>query len=153
VLIRSEQNCLGYVDDPESTAEVNDADGWLHTGDGGHLDEDGYLFLTDRVKDMIISGGENVFPIEVESVIAELDGVDTVAVVGTPDPHWGERVVAVITVRAGARLDPADVIAQCRTRLAGYKCPKDVRFVDDLPKTPSGKILKREIRDTLTTRS
>jgi acyl-CoA synthetase (AMP-forming)/AMP-acid ligase II len=149
VLIRSEQNCIGYADDPQSTAEAIDADGWLHTGDGGHLDADGYLFLTDRVKDMIISGGENVFPIEVESVIAELDGVDGVAVVGTPDPHWGERVVAVLTVRADTQLSSTEVISHCKTRLAGYKCPKEVVFVDSLPKTPSGKILKREIRTTL----
>lgn len=134
----------GYWNRPAETAAAL-AGGWYHTGDAGYLDEDGYLFLTGRIKDMIVSGGENVYPIEVENVIETHPSVDSVAVIGSPDPKWGERVHAVIRLFAPATAE--EIIAHARARLAHYKCPRQVSFHDGpLPLTPVNKIDKRALR-------
>ncbi|HZU74853.1 MAG TPA: long-chain-fatty-acid--CoA ligase [Acidimicrobiales bacterium] len=144
---RSEQNMVGYWHRPEANAEVFTTDGWFRTGDGGYLDEDGFVFLTDRIKDMIVSGGENIYPAEVENVLAGHPHVADVAVIGVPDERWGEAVKAMVVPRPGAEADAADIISYCRDRLAHYKCPRSVDLVAELPRNPSGKILKRELRE------
>jgi long-chain acyl-CoA synthetase len=137
----------GYFNRPAETAAAITADGWLRSGDGGYLDDDGYLFLTDRVKDMIVSGGENVYPIEVEEVLAQHPDVADVTVIGVPDERWGEAVKALIIARDGREPPPEELIAFARERLAGYKLPRSIAFVDAFPRTPTGKILKRELRE------
>jgi acyl-CoA synthetase (AMP-forming)/AMP-acid ligase II len=144
---RSPQNMAGYWNNPKATEETITAEGWLRTGDAGYLDEDGYLFLTDRVKDMIVTGAENVYPIEVENVLASHPAVADVAVIGVPDPTWGETVKAVVVVRPGAQVEESELIAYARGRIAHFKCPRSVDFIDVLPRNPSGKILKRELRE------
>jgi acyl-CoA synthetase (AMP-forming)/AMP-acid ligase II len=146
VLLRGENVMLGYLDDPEATNEAIDADGWLHTGDVGRLDENGYLKITDRLKDVFIVGGFNVYPAEVEQVLARLDGVVESAVVGVPDHRLGEVGHAYVVRRTGSELDEETVIAHAGQRLANFKVPRAVTFVDDLPRNPSGKVLKRELR-------
>ena len=146
VLLRGENVMLGYLDDPGATAEAVDRDGWLHTGDIGHLDEDGYLKITDRLKDVFIVGGFNVYPAEVEQVLARLDGVVESAVVGVPDERLGEVGHAFVVRRQGSELDEQAVLAHVRERLANFKVPRGVTFVDDLPRNLSGKVLKRELR-------
>lgn len=137
----------GYWDRPDATADATRPGGWLRTGDIGHLDDDGYLFLRDRLKDMIVSGGENVYPAEVENVIAAHPAVLDVAVIGVPSDTWGETPLAVVVARDGADLDPAELIAFTRERLAHYKCPTAVEIVAALPRNPSGKVLKRQLRE------
>jgi long-chain acyl-CoA synthetase len=149
VWLRAPNIMAGYFQRPDDTAAALTSDGWLRTGDGGYLDEEGYLFLTDRVKDMIISGGENVYPIEVEEVLSQHPGVAEVTVVGVPDEHWGESVRALVVRRPGSDLDAAALIDFARQRLAGYKLPRAVDFVDGFPRTPTGKVLKRELRERL----
>jgi long-chain acyl-CoA synthetase len=144
---RSPQNFKGYWARPEETARTVTADGWLRTGDAGYLDAEGYLFLTDRVKDMIISGGENVYPAEVENVLAGHPAVADVAVIGVPDARWGETVKAIVVRRPGAEAAPDAIIAFARERLAHFKCPTSVDFAETLPRNPSGKLLKRELRE------
>ena len=144
---RSAQNMLGYWNNAEATAQTITDEGWLRTGDAGFLDEDGYLFLTDRVKDMIVSGGENVYPIEVENVLSLHPAVADIAVIGVPDERWGETVKAVVVLQPGAEADPGDLISFARGRIAHFKCPTSVDFVDVLPRNASGKILKRELRE------
>ena len=144
---RSEQNMVGYWNNPDATASTLTADGWLRTGDAGYVDSDGYVYLQDRIKDMIVTGGENVYPVEVENVLMTHPGVADVAVIGVPDTRWGEAVKAVVVPAAGATLREADLIGFARTRLGGYKLPKTVDFVESLPRTPSGKVLKRALRD------
>ena len=122
-------------------------DGWFHSGDAAALDGDGYIYIRDRVKDMIVTGGENVYPIEVESVIAEHPGVADVAVIGVPDHRWGETVKAVVVRRPGSAVSEADIIEFTRPRLGGYKRPTSVDFVETIPRNPTGKILKRELRE------
>jgi long-chain acyl-CoA synthetase len=146
VWLRGPNVTPGYFNRPAETAAALTPDGWLRTGDGGYLDEDGYLFLTDRIKDMIVSGGENVYPVEVEEALAQHADVADVAVIGVPDPRWGEGVKAVVVARPGRRPPPDELIAFARERLAGYKLPRSVEFVDELPRTSSGKVLKRELR-------
>ncbi|MFA9200511.1 MAG: AMP-binding protein [Cypionkella sp.] len=146
VAINSPTNMAGYWNKPEETARVLSADNWLRTGDAGVLDEDGYLYIQDRIKDMIISGGENVYPAEVESAIYGHPDIADVAVIGVPDDKWGEAVKAVVVRRPGAELDAEGVIAHARERIAGFKCPKSVDFIDALPRNPSGKILRRSLR-------
>jgi len=138
---------LGYLDDPEATAAAIDTDGWLHTGDAGRLDAAGYLTITGRLKDMYICGGFNVYPAEVEQVLARLDGVAEAAVVGVPDGRLGEVGRAYLVPRPGAVLDAEAVLAWCRPRLANYKLPRQVVFRDSLPRNPSGKTLKRVLRE------
>ena len=144
---RSAQNMLGYWNNPEATAAALTADGWLRTGDAGYVDADGYVFLQDRIKDMIVSGGENVYPIEVENVLMTHPGVADAAVIGVPDDKWGEAVKALVVPAAGVTLRAEELIEFARARLAGFKLPKSIDFVTALPRTPSGKVLKRELRD------
>jgi acyl-CoA synthetase (AMP-forming)/AMP-acid ligase II len=147
ILLRGPNMMLGYLDDPAATAEAIDPAGWLHTGDVGRLDAAGYLTVTDRLKDMYICGGFNVYPAEVEQVLARLDGVAESAVVGVPDGRLGEVGRAYIVTRAGWALDETAVLGFCRGRLANYKVPRQVEFRDALPRNPSGKVLKRLLRD------
>ena len=146
--VRSDQVMAGYWNKPDATADTLTPDGWLRTGDAGRVDADGYLFLEDRVKDMIISGGENIYPAEVERVLVEHPDVAEVAVIGVPHDKWGETVRAVVVPTAGATVDPQALIAYCRERLAHYKCPTSVEVIDALPRNPTGKVLKRELRQS-----
>jgi acyl-CoA synthetase (AMP-forming)/AMP-acid ligase II len=147
IVTRSPANMTGYWGKPEATAKTIDADGWLRTGDAGYLDEDGYVFIHDRVKDMIITGGENVYPAEVENAIFGHPSVADVGVIGVPDERWGEAVKAVVSLKPGAEASPAQIIAWARERIAAFKCPKSVDFVAVVPRNPSGKILRRELRE------
>ncbi len=147
VWTRSAYNMLGYWAKPEDTHATLRPDGWLRTGDAGYLDDEGYLFLHDRMKDMIVSGGENIYPAEVENVLLAHPHVADAAVIGVPDDRWGETVKAVVVPAPGADLQGADVIAFSRERLAHYKCPTSVDIVDTLPRNPSGKVLKRQLRE------
>ena len=143
---RSPYNMAGYWGKPEETAATIDADGWLHTGDAGYFDADGYLYLHDRIKDMVISGGENIYPAEIENVLLSYPAIVDAAVIGVPDVKWGETVKAIVVLAPGEALDEAGVIAHCRDSLAHYKCPTSVDATHALPRNPSGKILKRELR-------
>jgi acyl-CoA synthetase (AMP-forming)/AMP-acid ligase II len=145
IAIRGDIVMSRYWNRPEATAEAV-RDGWLLTGDAGYFDEDGYLYIHDRLKDMIVTGGENVYPAEVENAIFGCPGVADVAVIGVPSERWGEEVKAVIVAADDAEIDPQVVIAWARSRIAGYKAPKTVDFVDTLPRNPSGKVLRRELR-------
>ena len=145
VVLRGPKVFKGYWRDPDATNAAF-AGGWFHTGDIGVRDEDGYLFIVDRLKDMIVSGGENIAGSEVERVLYEHESVVEAAVVGRPDERWGEVPVAYGVVRVGAPTTPEDLIAHCRQQLARFKVPKDGVFVDELPRNPSGKVLKRELR-------
>ncbi|TCK26300.1 long-chain-fatty-acid--CoA ligase [Pseudonocardia endophytica] len=144
---RSEQNTVGYWRRPaDSTTSITE-DGWLRTGDLGRLDAEGRIFLVDRAKDLIISGGENVYPAEVENELAAHPDVAEVAVIGVPHERWGETVKAVVVPRAGAEPDAADLVAFARTRLAAFKCPTTVDLVEELPRTATGKVVKGELRE------
>jgi acyl-CoA synthetase (AMP-forming)/AMP-acid ligase II len=147
ILLRGPNLMLGYLDDPVATAAAIDGDGWLHTGDAGRLDAAGYLAITGRIKDMYICGGFNVYPAEVEQVLARLDGVAESAVIGVPDPRLGEVGRAFLVPRPGQVLAEADVLAFCRERLANYKVPRRVVFRDALPRNASGKVLKRVLKE------
>jgi long-chain acyl-CoA synthetase len=145
VAIRGANVMQGYWNKPEQTAQVL-RDGWYHSGDLGYLDQEGYLFLVDRSKDMIVSGGENVYSTEVEETLYKHPMVLEAAVFGVPDPRWGEAVYAVVVPRGEVR--PEELIAHCREHIAGYKVPKQVELRQDpLPKSGPGKILKRQLRD------
>lgn len=146
VLVRGRSVMLGYWRNAAATAEAIDAEGWLHTGDAGYLDADGYVYVHDRVKDMIISGGENIYPTEVEDAIFGHPCVGEVAVIGVPDDKWGETVRAVISLRPGTVFDEDDVIAWARSRIAAYKAPTSVVVLDALPKNAAGKLLKTDLR-------
>jgi O-succinylbenzoic acid--CoA ligase len=148
ILVRGPQLMRGYLDRPDDTARTL-AGGWLHTGDVGALDEDGYLTLIDRSKDLIISGGSNIYPREVEEVLLRHPGVHEVSVVGRPHPEWGEEVHAVVALAPGARLDAAALDAWLRARLAGFKRPRGYSFRDTLPRTASGKLRRAELRREL----
>lgn len=137
---------IGYHEDPVATAAAFTDDGWFRSGDLGYFDDDGYLFVSDRLKDMIISGGENIYPAQVEDLIMELDDVTGVAVVGVPDQRWGETPWAVITVRSGANVSSDQIKAHLAGRIARYKIPKNVVIVDRLPRTASGKVRKVDLR-------
>ncbi|MCP1472358.1 acyl-CoA synthetase (AMP-forming)/AMP-acid ligase II [Sphingobium sp. OAS761] len=145
ILLRGPIMMHGYWNNSNATIETL-RDGWLRTGDMGKFDDDGYVYLVDRKKDMIVSGGENIYSREVEEALYQHDAVANAAVIGVPDDKWGEAVRAVVELREGASATAADIIAHCRTLIAGYKCPKSVVFVNDLPKLPSGKINKIVIR-------
>jgi long-chain acyl-CoA synthetase len=146
IWVRGPNVFAGYWSDPEATARVLSPDGWLRTGDVAVADDDGYLWLVDRTKDLIIVSGFNVFPAEVEEAIVTLPGVADVAVVGVPHPHTGEAVKAYVVTQAGMHLDEETVIGHCRERLARYKCPTKVLFVDELPRNVAGKVLRRVLR-------
>jgi acyl-CoA synthetase (AMP-forming)/AMP-acid ligase II len=146
IWLRSPQVMKGFLGRPEETAKVLTADGWFRTGDVGRVDADGFVYIEDRLKDMIISGGENIYSPEVERVLAEHPAVLECAVVGVPDERWGEAVRAYVALRPEAAATEADVIGFCRERLAHYKSPSSVVFLDALPRNPTGKILKRDLR-------
>jgi acyl-CoA synthetase (AMP-forming)/AMP-acid ligase II len=146
VCVRGPNAMLGYLNKPDATAETI-IDGWVHTGDAGYLDEQGFLFIVDRTKDMIVSGGENVYSSEVESAASTHPDVAQVAVVGIPDDKWGEAVHAIVVPTPDAARDGDAIIAHCREMIAGYKCPKSIEFRDEaLPLSGAGKVLKRELR-------
>jgi acyl-CoA synthetase (AMP-forming)/AMP-acid ligase II len=145
ICIRAGSVMAGYWKQPEATAEAFYGD-WYRSGDAGYLDEAGYLYLHDRIKDMIISGGENIYPAEVENAICDHEAVEEAAVIGVPDRHWGEAVKAIIVIKKGSTVTRAEVIEFLRGRIAGFKVPKSIDFVTALPRTPSGKILRRELR-------
>jgi acyl-CoA synthetase (AMP-forming)/AMP-acid ligase II len=145
VLARGKMVMAGYLDDPQATAEAIDADGWLHTGDIGTIDAKGNLTITDRLKDMYICGGFNVYPAEIEQVLSRINGVTEVAVIGVPDDRLGEVGRAYITTAAGASIDEASVISHAREKLANFKIPRSVVFIEEFPRNAAGKILKREL--------
>jgi HIP---CoA ligase len=147
VLLRGPNVMLGYLDDPAATAAAIDSDGWLHTGDVGGVDAAGNLRITDRLKDMYICGGFNVYPAEIEQVLARLDGVADAAVIGVPDERLGEVGRAFIVLRPDAQVDEAAVIAYTREHLANFKAPRSVRFVEALPRNPGGKVVKPLLRE------
>ncbi len=145
IAVRCPNIMKGYWNQPEATAEAIQ-NGWLFTGDMGKLDKDGYLYIVDRKKDMILSGGENVYPAEIERIILEMPGVIDVAVIGVPDEKWGEVPKAFIEMGEKKPPSPEEVIAFCRSKLAGFKVPKRIEYIDKLPRNPSGKVLKKELR-------
>ena len=146
IQIRSKGVMKGYWNQPDATRDAVDPEGWFATGDVGYFDKDGFLFIHDRVKDMIVTGGENVYPAEVENALFSHPDVADAAVIGVPDERWGEAVKAVVVLNEGAAFDPAALIAHCRERIAGYKAPKSVDLAQALPRNPSGKVLRRELR-------
>jgi O-succinylbenzoic acid--CoA ligase len=146
IVVRGPVVTAGYADRPEETARAI-RDGWLHTGDLGYLDDDGYLFVLDRRTDLIVSGGENVYPAEVEAVLLAHPAVEEACVVALPDVEWGQVAVAAVRLRAEANVDSGDLLEFCRTRLARYKVPREIRFAAELPRNASGKLLRRVLRD------
>lgn len=145
ILIKAANVMKGYWNKPDATKGAI-RDDWFHTGDAGFFDEDGYLYIHDRVKDMIVSGGENIYPAEVENALFGHPAVADAAVIGVPDDRWGEAVKAIVVKKEGTNPSPAEILAWARERIAGYKLPKSVDFVDIIPRNPSGKILRRELR-------
>lgn len=148
ICLRGPKVTRGYWNDPAKT-EAAFYDDWFRSGDMGYLDSDGFLFLTDRLKDMIISGGENIASSEVERVIFELPQVREVAVIGAPDERWGEKPVAFVVLEPGEKLSLEALTRHCRAKLAAFKAPRDIVIRESLPRNPSGKILKRLLRDEL----
>ena len=146
VLTRGIQMMKGYWKQPEATAEALRG-GWMHTGDAGILDDEGYLYIQDRVKDMVVSGGENIYPRVVEEVLFKHPAVAEVAVIGVPDEQWGETIKAVVVLRSGKAATEEEIIDFCQGKLGGFERPRSVDFVDSLPRTPSGKVLKRVLRE------
>jgi O-succinylbenzoic acid--CoA ligase len=146
ILVRGPTVMAGYHRNPEATAQKVRG-GWLATGDIGYLDEEGYLYVLDRREDLIVTGGENVAPAEIEGVLREHPAVADAAAVGIPDPEWGQAVVAAVELRPGAHLTPAELLAFARARLAAFKCPREIRIVTELPKTASGKVVRRLLRE------
>lgn len=147
ILVRGENVMLGYLDDPEATRKTIDEDGWLHTGDVGVLDERGYLDITDRLKDMYISGGFNVYPAEIENALARMESLAEAAVIGIPDERMGEVGRAYVVPKPGVAVTEEEVIAFCKERLANFKIPREVAIVGALPRNPSGKVLKNDLRE------
>jgi len=145
ILVRGPNMMLGYWKQPEATAECI-RDGWLYTGDMGRFDEEGYLYVVDRLKDMIVSGGENVYPAEIERAIREMAGVQDVSVIGIPDEKWGEVPKAFIETGKETGPSPEEIMHFCRSKLAGYKVPRHFEYLEQLPRTPSGKVLKKDLR-------
>jgi long-chain acyl-CoA synthetase len=145
IIIRSRRIMTGYWRNPAATDEAV-RDGWFYTGDMGYYDERGFIYIADRKKDMIVSGGENVYPKEVEDVLYRHPAVMEAAVIGIPDDYWVERVHALVVLRTGVQATAEEIIDFCKAHIAHYKTPKEVEFVESLPKSPQGKILKKEIR-------
>lgn len=146
IIVRGPNVMQGYWNKPELTAAAV-RDGWMHTGDGAYMDDDGFIFVVDRMKDMIISGGENVYSAEVENALAQHPAVAASAVIGIPSDQWGESVHAVVVRKPGADVSAADLIAHCKTRIAGYKCPRTLDFIETLPLSGAGKVLKTKLRE------
>ena len=151
ICVRGPQVMAGYWHNREATGAVIDVDGWFHTGDIGQADQDGYVYVVDRLKDMVITGGENVYPAEVEAVLYHHPAIAEVAVLGTPHEQWGEAVTAVVALNPGAALTLEELSAFARDKLAGYKIPLRLEFVDALPRNPAGKVLKYQLLERLTT--
>jgi fatty-acyl-CoA synthase len=147
VCVHSPSNTAGYWQLPDATRDTIDDDGWLHTGDAAVMDEDGYIYIQDRIKDMIISGGENVYPAEVENAIFGHPAVAEVAVIGVPSERWGEEVKACVVAKPGMEIEEGDIIAYARERVAAFKAPKSVDVIPEMPRNPSGKILRRQLRE------
>ena len=147
ILVRGPMVMEGYWNRPDDMQKAL-VQGWLRTGDGGTMDEEGYVYVVDRIKDMVITGGENVYPAQVEEVLGRHPAVSHSAVIGIPHPHWGEAVHAVVVLCPGARLAESDLLAHCRQYLGGYQCPKSVEFRDSLPMTAAGKVQKSELRQS-----
>jgi len=147
VLAQSNTVLAGYWDNPDASAEALE-DGWFHTGDGGSIDDGGYLTISDRKKDVIITGGENVSSIEVEDVLFSHPAVAEVAVIGVPDEKWGEMVTAIVVVGEGEQVTAEEIVAHCRGKIAGYKIPKRIEFRDELARTATGKIQKFKLRES-----
>jgi len=145
LVLKGPSYCSGYFDNPQATAEAVDDEGWFHTGDLAYHDEEWYFYIVDRKKDMFISGGENVYPAEIAAVLYRHPAVQMCAVVGVPDPKWGQVGEACVVLKAGAEADEEELIAFVRDHLARYKVPRSVRFMDALPISSAGKILKREL--------
>jgi acyl-CoA synthetase (AMP-forming)/AMP-acid ligase II len=145
ICVRGDHVMQGYWNKPEETATAL-RDGWMHTGDGGYMDDGGYVFIADRIKDMIITGGENVYSIEVENALAGHPAVAQCAVIGVPDTDWGERVHAVVVLVPGASATLDELRDFCRPQIAGYKVPRSIAFAEALPISAAGKVLKRELR-------
>lgn len=146
VVCRTTRNMKGYWNRHDDTARTLKGE-WLHTGDAGYLDENGYLYIHDRIKDMIVSGGENIYPAEIESALFGHPDIADIAVIGVPDERWGEAVKALVVLKQGGVADAASILHYARERLAGYKVPKSIEFLPDLPRNPSGKVLKRKLRE------
>jgi acyl-CoA synthetase (AMP-forming)/AMP-acid ligase II len=146
IWLKSETNMLQYFNLPEATS-ANLTDGWVHTGDAGYLDDEGYLYLKDRIKDMVVSGGENIYPVEVENALAKHEAVQDVAVIGVPDEKFGEALLAFVVTRPEMNLSVDDMVDFCRDKIAGYKIPRQLEIIDELPRNPSGKILKKILRE------
>ena len=146
VIIQSLNNMKGYWNRPEATAE-SIKDGWFYSGDIGYFDDEGFLYIHDRVKDMIVSGGENIYPAEVENALLSHPQIADAAVIGIPDDKWGESTKAFVVLSEGSSLNAKDVISYTKSKIASYKCPKTINFIDELPRNPSGKVLRRELRD------
>ncbi|QLC21855.1 long-chain-fatty-acid--CoA ligase [Parasphingopyxis sp. CP4] len=146
ICTRSASNMAHYFKQPEKTADTVDSDGWLRTGDAAYRDEDGYIYIHDRMKDMIITGGENVYPAEVENALYEHPAVSEAAVIGVPDEKWGEAVKAIVVTKPDASFDESEVITFCRERIAGFKTPKTVDVIPEMPRNASGKILRKDLR-------
>jgi acyl-CoA synthetase (AMP-forming)/AMP-acid ligase II len=146
IICRGPNVMKGYYKDPEGTAEALKG-GWLHTGDIGRMDEEGFVYIVDRKKDMIISGGENIYPREIEELLYHHPKIREAAAVGIPDPLWGESVKAFVVLKTGMSMTEEEVIEYCKAHLASYKKPKQVKFVDSLPRNPSGKVLKNLLRE------
>ena len=136
----------GYLNKPEATAEALEG-GWMHTGDAGTMDDEGFVFIQDRVKDMVVTGSENVYPREVEEVIFQHPAVADAAVIGVPDDKWGETLKAIVVLREGETLEPEGLIDHCREKLAGFKIPRSVDMIAELPRNASGKVLKKDLRE------
>ena len=147
IWIRSPQNTVGYWHLPEETAKAFTDDGWFKSGDAGYLDADGYLYIHDRVKDMIVSGGENVYPAEVENVLMGHPAIADVAVIGVPHEKWGETAKAMVVRAPDSDVTEAEIIAYAKERLATFKCPTTIEWLDVLPRNPSGKVLKKDLRE------
>jgi len=147
IVIKSDFVMKGYWNRPEATEEAI-KNGFFHTGDAGYLDEDGFLYIHDRVKDMIISGGENIYPAEVENAVFAHPDIADAAVIGVPDEKWGEAVKAIVVIKPGTAPSPEAIIAFTKERIAGYKCPKSIDFIDALPRNPTGKVLRKDLRKT-----
>ena len=145
IVMRGPSAMLRYLNDPDATAEVQQF-GWHHTGDLGYMDEDGYFYVSDRKRDLIISGGFNVFPLEIEQVLAGHPAVQDSAVIGVPHEKWGEAVKAVVELAPGARAEADELIALCKEELGSMKAPKSIDFVAELPRSAVGKVLKRDLR-------
>jgi acyl-CoA synthetase (AMP-forming)/AMP-acid ligase II len=145
IVVRGNLVMAGYYKDPEATAEVS-KNGWHHTGDIGYIDEDGYVYIVDRKKDMIITGGFNVYPSEVEQIIWSHPAIQDCAVIGIPDPKWGEAIKAVVELKPGKSITEDEVIALCKEKLGSVKAPKSLEVWTSLPRSPAGKVLKKDIR-------